>query len=55
LGRENVKDIQKTNKFVIVWGENLKLRGEIPPPKGSEKNTAHYTTYIEVYRIHTTV
>ena len=40
MGRENVKNIKKQTKFVIVWGEILKLRGEIsPPPKGPEKNT----------------
>ena len=28
---------KKQTKFVIVWGENSKLRGEISPPKGPEK------------------
>ena len=32
MGRENVKNIKKQTKFVIVWGEILKLRGEISPP-----------------------
>jgi len=38
VGRENVKNIQKTN-FVIVLGENLKLRGEFPPPLKGPKKT----------------
>ena len=29
-------------KFVIVWGENSKLRGENFPPKGPEKNTGYH-------------
>ena len=36
VGRENVKNIQKTNKICYCLGGggggNLKLRGEIPPP-----------------------
>ena len=32
-------------KFVNVWGGNLKLWGEISPPKGPEKNTG-YTSVI---------
>ena len=31
-------------KFVIVWGGNLKLRGEIPPPKGPEKTLGVIST-----------
>ena len=27
-----MKNIKKQTKFVIVWGEILKLRGEISPP-----------------------
>ena len=35
-----MKNIKKTTtKFTIVWGGILKLRGEISPPKGPEKNT----------------
>ena len=35
-----MKNIKKTKtKFVIVWGGNLKLRGEISSPKGPGKNT----------------
>ena len=42
MGRENVKNIQKTTKFVIVLGGNSKFRGGGNfPPKGPEKNTVY--------------
>ena len=34
MGRENVKNVQKTNKNLLVFGG-----GEIFPPKGPEKKT----------------
>ena len=43
MGRENVKNIQKQTKFVIVWGRDLELRwGIFSPLKAlkKKKNTA---------------
>ena len=40
MGKENVKNIQKTNKICYCLGGKFKtLGGEISPPKGPEKNT----------------
>ena len=44
VGRENVKNIQKTNKLCYYLGGNLKLRGEISPLKALKKNTACLTS-----------
>ena len=43
-GRENVKNIQKQTKFVIVGGE-FHLRRNSPAPKGHEK-TLPYGSYL---------
>ena len=43
MGRENVKNIQKSNKFVIVGGG-----GGFPSPKGPEKSTEHVDGHVTV-------
>ena len=45
--RKCEKHPKKQTIFFIVWGENLKLRGEIFPPKGPEKKK-HCKQYISL-------
>ena len=50
VGRENVKNIQKTNKicYCLGGGGIQNLGGEISPPKGPEKNTGQrFAVYIK--------
>ena len=41
MGRENVKNIQLSTLicYCLGGGGDLKLRGDISPPKGPEKST----------------
>ena len=40
MGRENVKNIQKNKRNLLLFGGEIRnLWGEISPPKGPEKNT----------------
>ena len=44
VGRENAKNIQKNKQNLFMFGGgggDLKLKGDISPPKGPEKITAH--------------
>ena len=43
MGRENVKNIQQNKWNLLLFGGGIQnLGGEISPPKGPEKNTAHH-------------
>ena len=56
MGRENVKNIQKTNESCCFLGGKFKtLGGEISPPKGPEKNTADSESHSSMTRITNTV
>ena len=50
MGRENVKNIQKTTKFVIVLGGNSKFRGGggISPLKALKKTLYTYS-FVEYH------
>ena len=49
VGRENVKNIQKTNKicYCLGGGGNLKLREKISSPKGPEKKSLFQAIYYD--------